>query len=300
MTTTNKSLSKPRTIFQAPRRYLIQRVTRSTLIYAFLLLLCLIIILPVGWMLTVALKPDRLPVFTIPPEWYPTEHWEWNNFLRVLTSPNRPFFRYALNTMVIVLGNLAGTILSCSLVGFAFSRLRFRGRDFLFTVLIITMLIPWQVLMIPQFLMFHRIGWYGTYLPLIVPSFLGNAFYIFLIRQYMLTLPKELDEAARIDGCNWFQTYFRIILPLSKPVLTVVAVFVFLDEWNDLLGPLIYLDDGSKFTVAIGLANIATRADPSLNLVMAANLLIMIPPIIIYFFAQERLIGGIASVGLKG
>jgi multiple sugar transport system permease protein len=254
----------------------------------------------VGWMLTVSLKPDRLPVFTIPPEWYPTEHWEWNNFIRVLTATNRPFIRYALNTMVIVLGNLAGTLLSCSLVGFAFSRLKFRGRDFLFTVLIITMLIPWQVLMIPQFLMFHKIGWYGTYLPLIVPSFLGNAFYIFLIRQYMLTLPKELDEAARIDGCNWFQTYFRIILPLSKPVLTVVAVFVFLDEWNDLLGPLIYLDDGSKFTVAIGLANIATRADPSLNLVMAANLLIMIPPILIYFFAQERLIGGIASVGLKG
>jgi multiple sugar transport system permease protein len=259
-----------------------------------------IIILPVGWMITVALKPDRLPVFTIPPEWYPTEHWEWNNFTRVLTAANRPFFRYALNTMVIILGNLAGTILSCSLVGFAFSRLKFRGRDFLFTVLIITMLIPWQVLMIPQFLMFHKIGWYGTYLPLIVPSFFGNAFYIFLIRQYMLTLPKELDEAARIDGCSWFQTYFRIILPLSKPVLTVVAVFVFLDEWNDLLGPLIYLDDGSKFTVAIGLANIATRADPSLNLVMAANLLIMIPPVLIYFFAQDKLIGGIASVGLKG
>jgi multiple sugar transport system permease protein len=299
MATASKSslISKKR---KGPNRYHLQRISRSTLIYAFLLLLCVIIILPVGWMVTVALKPDRLPVFTIPPEWYPTEHWEWNNFIRVLTATNRPFFRYALNTTVIILGNLAGTLFSCSLVGFAFSRLRFRGRDFLFTVLIITMLIPWQVLMIPQFLMFHKIGWYGTYLPLIVPSFFGNAFYIFLIRQYMLTLPKELDEAARIDGCNWFQTYFRIILPLSKPVLTVVAVFVFLDEWNDLLGPLIYLDDGSKFTVAIGLANIATRADPSLNLVMAANLLIMIPPVLIYFFAQEKLIGGIASVGLKG
>ena len=300
MTTTSESSLITSMKRKWPNRYNVQRISRSTLIYAFLLLLCVIIILPVGWMLTVSLKPDRIPVFTIPPEWFPTEHWEWNNFIRVLTAPNRPFFRYALNTMIIVLGNLAGTILSCSLVGFAFSRLKFRGRDFLFTVLIITMLIPWQVLMIPQFLMFHKIGWYGTYLPLIVPSFFGNAFYIFLIRQYMLTLPKELDEAARIDGCNWFQTYFRIILPLSKPVLTVVAVFIFLDEWNDLLGPLIYLDDGSKFTIAIGLANIATRADPSLNLVMAANLLIMIPPILIYFFAQEKLIGGIASVGLKG
>ena len=179
MTTTGKSSLITNKKRKGSNKYYVQRITRSTLIYAFLLLLCVIIILPVGWMLTVALKPDRLPVFTIPPEWYPTEHWEWNNFTRVLTAANRPFFRYTLNTMVIVLGNLVGTIISCSLVGFAFSRLRFRGRDFLFTVLIITMLIPWQVLMIPQFLMFHKIGWYGTYLPLIVPSFLGNAFYIF-------------------------------------------------------------------------------------------------------------------------
>ena len=299
MTATSESIQTTKT--RGPVNwYRVRRVLRTLLIYAFLLFLCMVIILPVGWMITVALKPDRIPVFTIPPEWYPTEHFDWNNFLRVLTNPQRPFLRYALNTITIVTGNIIGTVFSCSLVAYSFARLQFRGRDFLFTVLIITMLIPWQVLMIPQFLMFHKIGWYGTYLPLIVPAFFGNAFYIFLIRQYMLTLPKELDDAARIDGCNWFQTYWRVILPLTKPVLTVVAVFVFLGEWNDLLGPLIYLDDGSKFTIAIGLANLATRANPSLNLVMAANLMIMIPPIIIYFFAQERLIGGIASVGLKG
>lgn len=300
MTTTGKSLRSAKKTSRNTNKYRIRRATRSTLIYAFLLLLCVIIILPVGWMFAVALKPDRFPVFTIPPQWFPIEHWEWNNFIRLLTAPNRPFLRYTINTMIIVLGNIFGTIISCSLVGFAFARLKFRGRDFLFTVLIINMLIPWQVLMIPKFLMFHKIGWYGTYLPLILPSFLGNAFYILLIRQYMLTLPKELEDAARIDGCNWFQTYWRVILPLTKPVLTVVAVFVFLDEWGDLLGPLIYLDDGSKFTLAIGLANLATRDNPSLNLVIAANLLIMIPPVLIYFFAQEKLIGGIASVGLKG
>ena len=300
MTAQNGSVSSAVTTRRSLNRHLVRRVARVLLIYAFLFLLCAIIVLPVGWMTTVALKPDRLPVFTIPPEWYPTEHWEWNNFVRVLTNPSRPFMRYAFNTMIIVTGNVVGTLLSCSLVAYPFARLQFRGKEFLFTLLIITMLIPWQVLMIPQFLMFHKMGWYGTYLPLIVPSFFGNAFFIFLIRQYMNTLPKELDAAARVDGCNWFQTYWYIILPLTKPVLTVVAIFVFLGGWNDLLGPLIYLDDGSKFTIAIGLANLATRANPSLNLVMAANLLIMIPPIVIYFFAQDKLIGGIASVGLKG
>lgn len=300
MTTKDASVSRASKTRRPLNRHLIRRVARVFLIYAFLFLLCVIIILPVGWMTTVALKPDRLPVFTIPPEWYPTEYWEWKNFIRVLTNPSRPFMRYAFNTMIIVTGTIVGTLLSCSLVAYPFARLQFRGREFLFTVLIITMLIPWQVLMIPQFLMFHRMGWYGTYLPLIVPAFFGNAFFIFLIRQYMNTLPKELDAAARVDGCTWFQTYWYIILPLTKPVLTVVAIFVFLGGWNDLLGPLIYLDDGSKFTIAIGLANLATRANPSLNLVMAANLLIMIPPILIYFFAQDKLIGGIASVGLKG
>ena len=280
--------------------YRIWRLIRTILLYAILLLLSAFILLPMGWLLTVALKPDHIPVLTIPPQWFPTEYWEWNNFIRVLTNPVRPFLRYMFNTLIIAAGNIIGTLLSCSLVAYAFARLRFRGSNLLFNILIITMLIPWQVLMIPQFLMFFKIGWYGTYLPLIVPAFTGNAFCIFLIRQYMRTFPKDLDDAARIDGCNYFQTFWHVILPLCKPVLTVCAVFVFLWSWNDLLGPLIYLDSGEKFTVAIGVANLATRDDPSLNLVMAANLIMMIPPVLIYFFAQESLIGGIASMGLKG
>ena len=269
-------------------------------LYALLVGFCAIIILPLGWMLTVALKPDATPVFTIPPQWFPSEHWEWNNFVRAFTNPQRPFWRYTLNTLIVMAGNEVGTLLSCSLVAYGFARLRFRGRDILFNILILTMLIPWQVLMIPQFLMFHRIGWYGTYLPLIVPAFFGEAFAIFLMRQYMRSIPKDLDDAARIDGASYLRIFWHIILPLSKPVLAVVAVFIFLDSWNDLLGPLIYLDSGEKFTIAIGMANFATRADPSLNLLMAANLIMMIPPILIYFFAQEQIIGGIASLGLKG
>lgn len=278
----------------------VMRLARTALAYVVVLTLCAFIILPLGWMLTAALKPDNMPVFTVPPQWWPTEYWNWENFIRTLSHPRRPFLTYMLNTLQIVAGNIVGTLFSCALVAFAFSRLRFRGNAFLFNVLIITMLIPWQVLMIPQFLMFHRLGWYGTYLPLIVPSFTGNAFFIFLIRQYMRTFPRELDDAARIDGCGYWGIFWHVILPLSAPVLAVCVVFVFLGSWNDLLGPLIYLDSNSMFTVAIGLANMVTRANTDWNLLMAANLVAMLPALIIYFFAQEKLIGGIASVGLKG
>lgn len=279
---------------------MLRRIGFIGLAYVLLLVLSLMILLPLGWMITVALKPDGVPVFTLPPQWFPTEHWAWGNFSRALFDPARPFLRYTINTLIIAGGEIVGTLFSCSLVAYAFARLRFRGRDFLFSVLIITMLIPWQVLMIPQFLMFFKIGWYGTFLPLIVPSFFGNAFFIFLIRQYMRTIPRELELAARVDGCNYFQVFWHIVLPLCKPVLAVCVVFVFLGGWNDLLGPLIYLDSNEKFTVAIGMANMVTRADPNLNLLMAANLIMMIPAVLLYFFAQEKLIGGIASVGLKG
>jgi multiple sugar transport system permease protein len=269
-------------------------------VYVVSFALCAFILLPAGWMFTTALKPDHVPVFTLrTPEFWPTEHWEWGNFSLVLTE-SLPFLRYMINTTVIVVANILGVLISCSLVGFAFARLRFRGSRVLFSILIVTMLIPWQVLMVPQFLMFFKIGWYGTYLPLIVPSFGGIAFFVFLIRQYMRTIPRDLDDAARVDGLNTWQIFWRIILPLSTPVLTVCAVFTFLWNWNNLLGPLLYLDDESKFTVAIGLANIISRDDTPWNLLMAANLLSIIPPVVVYFFVQKKLIGGIASVGLKG
>jgi multiple sugar transport system permease protein len=287
-------------VYERSPKYVLRRGAYLVLLYAALLLLSATIILPLSWMITVALKPDLTPVFTFPPEWFPTEHWHWENFRRALLDPARPFLRYTLNTLLIVGGNVVGTLFSCSVVAYAFARLRFRGRDFLFNLLIITMLIPWQTLMIPQFLMFFHLGWYGTYLPLIVPSFFANAFFVFLIRQYMRTIPRELENAARVDGCNYLQVFWYIVLPLCKPVLAVCVVFVFLGEWNDLLGPLIYLDSNEKFTVAVGLANIVTRGDPATNLLMASNLIMMLPAVVLYFFAQDKLIGGIASVGLKG
>lgn len=272
----------------------------NAFIYAILLLLAAVVILPFGWMLTVALKPDTVPVFTLPPEWFPTQYWEWENFRRALVDSTQPFGRYFLNTTFIVIVNIVGTLFSCSLAAYAFARLRFRGSELLFNILIVTMLIPWQALIIPQFLLFFKLGWYGTFLPLLVPSFTGSAFYIFLIRQYMRTFPKDLDDAARIDGAGYFRIYWDIILPLSRPVLMVVVVFVFLGAWSDLLGPLIYLNETNQFTLAIGLANFVTRASTDWNLLMAANLITIIPVLIVYYFAQGKLIGGIAAVGLKG
>jgi multiple sugar transport system permease protein len=298
---TPEKVSAPAEIAPQPSelRYRARRISYKVLMYALLLGVCGFILLPVGWMLTAALKPDLEPVFTPTPEWFPSEFWEWDNFRRVLTEV-MPFLRYMINTTIIVVANIIGVLISCSLVGFAFARLRFRGSKVLFYILIVTMLIPWQALMVPQFLMFVKLGWYGTYLPLIVPSFTGTAFFIFLIRQYMRTIPKDLDDAARVDGLNTWQIFWRIILPLSTPVLTVCAVFTFLWNWNNLLGPLIYLDSDERFTVAIGLANIVTRSDTPWNLAMAANLITILPVVIVYFFVQKRLIGGIASVGLKG
>jgi ABC-type glycerol-3-phosphate transport system permease component len=286
--------------FRQDIRPLIRKYGSKLLLYVILIVLCAFVLLPVFWMLTVALKPDNVPVFTIPPQWFPTEYYHWQNFATALTDPVRPFWRFTLNTLFIFGGNVVGTLFSCTLVAYAFARLRFRGSGLLFNILVITMLIPWQAQMIPQFLLFHKLGWYGTYWPLIAPSFTGSAFFIFMIRQYMRTFPRELDDAAKIDGCGYFGIFWRIILPLSSPVLAVVVVFMFLGAWGDLLGPLIYLNSTDQFTIAIGLANFATRADPNTNLLMAANLIMMIPPIIVYFFAQEKLIGGIASVGLKG
>jgi multiple sugar transport system permease protein len=293
-----QAISRPK--YSRSTRHVAKRATTLVLLYLALLGLTAVILLPLGWMITVALKPDFEPVFTFPPQWFPTKFWQWGNFSRALLDPARPFLRYTINTLIIVGGNIVGTLFSCSLVAYAFARLRWRGRDLLFNVLIVTLLIPWQTLMIPQFLMFFHIGWYGTYLPLIVPAFFGNAFFIFLIRQYMRTIPRELENAARIDGCNHFQVFWHVVLPLCKPVLAVCVVFVFLGEWNDLLGPLIYLDSNDKFTVAIGMANLVTSGYPALNLLMAANLIMMVPAVLLYFFAQDKLIGGIASVGLKG
>ncbi|MBA2757356.1 MAG: carbohydrate ABC transporter permease [Chloroflexi bacterium] len=219
---------------------------------------------------------------------------------QALFDEDEPYARFILNTAFLILVNMVFAVISNSLIAYAFARLRFRGRDRLFAVVIATMLLPAPVLLIPQFLLFFQIGWYNTYLPLTIPTLAGNAFFIFLLRQYMRTIPNELDEAARIDGASHWTIYRRIILPLTAPALTVVAVFTFLGVWNDFFGPLLYLADGDLYTVPVALATQVSRVGTEWNRLMAANLLAIVPPLVVYFVAQKQLIGGIASVGLKG
>jgi multiple sugar transport system permease protein len=276
-------------------------------VYVSLIALTLFIVLPLGWMLTAALKPDNVPVFTFPPEWIPTEYFNLGTFVNALTQPNEPYARFALNSLFLAGVNIVGAILSNSLIAYAFARLEFRGKNVLFAAVLATMLLPAPVLLIPQFLLFFNIGWYGTvdgfpagYLPLTVPSFTGNAFFIFLLRQYMRTIPKDLDEAARIDGAGHWTIYWRIVMPLSIPALVVVGVFTFLGVWNDFFGPLLYLDDPNWFTVPLALAREVSTVGTEWNIVMAATLIAMLPPLIVYAFSQNKLMGGIASVGIRG
>lgn len=291
--------------------FLARLVSRHTLhvafVYVCLFALSLFILLPLGWMLTAALKPNNVPVFTFPPEWFPTEYFNVGTFVEALTQPNEPYARYAVNSLLLASINIVGAILSNSLIAFAFARLNFRGKNVLFAAVLATMLLPAPVLLVPQFLLFFNIGWYGTangfpagYLPLTVPSFTGNAFFIFLLRQYMRTIPKELDEAARIDGAGYWTIYWRIIMPLCIPALVVIGVFTFLGVWNDFFGPLLYLDDPNWFTVPLALAREVTTVGTEWNIVMAATLVAMLPPLIVYAFSQNKLMGGIASVGIRG
>ncbi|MBA2701889.1 MAG: carbohydrate ABC transporter permease [Chloroflexi bacterium] len=278
----------------------VRRAGRAVVVYAALLVLTAFILLPVGWMVTAALKPDTAIVFDFPPQFFPTRYFEWDTFARTLFDEDEPYARYILNTAGLILVNMVFAVVANSLIAYAFARLRFRGRDRLFAVVIATMLLPAPVLLIPQFLLFFQIGWYNTYLPLTVPTLAGNAFFIFLLRQYMRTIPRELDEAARIDGASHWTIYRRIVLPLSAPVLTVVAVFTFLGVWNDFFGPLLYLGDADLYTVPVALASQVSRVGTEWNRLMAANLMAIVPPLVVYFVAQKQLIGGIASVGLKG
>lgn len=283
-----------------PPRAKLRQASHTGAVYLALVALSAIIILPLGWMITVALTPDDTSIFTNPPQWFPSQFWHWENFPRALFDPDRPFALYLANTVFIEVFVVLGTLISCTLVAYPLARMNFRGRDAVFTTIVLTMLIPWQALMIPQFVVFYHLGWYGTFLPLIVPAFTGSAFFVFLIRQYMRTIPIELDEAARIDGAGHLRIFRSIILPLSKPALAVCAVFTFLGTWNDLLGPVIYLNRQENFTAAVGLAGFMSVQNQQYNLLMAANLITIIPVVILYFVAQKYLIGGIASVGLKG
>lgn len=272
-----------------------QRLNTAT-VYITLIALALVMVgIPIGWMVATALK-ERTQIFAYPPIYLPHPI-RWQNIPDVFKA--MPFLRFSLNSLFLAVMNIIGRVLSCSIVAFAFARLRFPGRNGLFVLLISTLMIPHQIVLIPQYVLFEKLGWVGTYLPLIVPSFLGHPFFIFLMRQYIMTIPRELDEAARIDGASTWDIFLRIILPLCKAPLVVIAVLTFLWSWNDFLNPLIYLTKFDDFTIQLGLNMLKQRYNVQWNLIMAGALVAVTPCIVVYFLAQKYLIGGIASVGLK-
>lgn len=273
-----------------------QRLNYTFVFLALVALAILMIIIPIGWMVITALKEPQ-QIFAWPPVYWP-DPIRWQNFTDVLTQI--PFVRYAGNSFLIALMNIIGRLLSCTLVAYSFARLRFPGRNLLFMLLLSTLMIPGQVTLLPQFVLFNWLGWVGSYLPLIVPSFFGNAFFIFLMRQYILTIPRDLDEAARIDGASTWGVFRRIILPLCVPPMMVIAVLTFLWTWNEFLDPLIYISDYDAYTIQLGLNMLKGRYNIQWNLIMAGSLIGVLPPLLLYFVAQKHLIGGIASVGIKG
>lgn len=223
---------------------------------------------------------------------------QWSNYTRGLTFI--PFFQELRNTITIALFCVFGTLLSCSLVAYGLSKIDWRGRGPLFIIMLSTMMLPGQVTMIPIFAIFVKLGWVDTFLPLIVPSFLGSPFFIFLLRQFFMGIPKELSEAAKLDGCSEFDIYRRIIIPLSKPALATVGLFTFMGAWNEFMGPLIYLVNESKYTLSLGLAMFTGQYGSEYGMLMAVSTVVTIPIIILFFFTQKTFIQGMTMSGIKG
>ena len=277
-------------------RYRVSEAAGKTVLYVLLVGLSLLFLFPLFWMISTSLKTNP-EVATMPPTWLPAIP-QWNNYPGALEFA--PLVKFAGNTLFICAVNVIGTVISCSMIAYGFARIRWPGRDSVFIMVLATMMIPGQVTMIPIYIIFTRLGWVNTFLPLTVPSFFGAAFYIFMLRQFFMTIPFELSEAAVIDGSSEFNIYSTIILPLAKPALATVALFTYLGHWNDFLGPLIYLSDPEKYTLSIGLRYCQTLTWSEFPMQMAAATMMTLPIIVLFFFTQRTFIQRIALTGLKG
>lgn len=273
----------------------VRAAVSRTLVYLILGAGSVIILMPLLWMISTSLKPLS-HVFRFPPEFIP-QRIVWSNYPDALTQ--LPFDVYFGNTIFIVFWTVLGEIIVSSIVAYAFARLRWKGRNALFIVVLATMMLPRQVTLIPDFLIFKYLGMIDTFWPLILPSWFGNPFYIFLLRQYFLTHSRELDQAAVIDGCSRFGVFWRITLPMSKPVLAAVAIFSFQYHWNDFFRPLIFLFDQDKYTLALGLRFFQGTYGTEWNSLMAVSLVVMLPLIIVFFFTQRIFIQGVVFTGYK-
>jgi multiple sugar transport system permease protein len=258
---------------------------------------CVTMLAPLAWMVSTSLK-ETGSEFEFPPRWIP-DPIVLGNYPEALTA--LPFHLFFRNTLLVALGALAGTLFTASLVAFSFARLRFPGRDLWFYVVIATMMLPGFVTLIPHYVIFKTLGWADTLLPLIVPAWFGGApFYIFLIRQFFMTIPLDLDEAARVDGASSFWIYARVLLPLSGPVLTSVAIFSFVQSWNAFIEPLIYLNSVKNLTMAVGLQLFRNQFTGNWNLMMAAATAMVVPILVLFVALQRYFTRGIVLTGLAG
>lgn len=273
-----------------------ERLLQQTGAHLVLIFFGIIFILPFLWMLSSSLKPAA-DIFQIPVRLIP----------QTITFENYPesiqairFLRYLGNTFFYAIAIMVGAVLSNVFIGYGFARINWPGRDIIFILVISTMMLPHQVRFIPLFITYSRIGWLDTFNPLVVPAFFGNAFFIFLVRQFMLTFPKELDDAARVDGANELMIFSRIVVPLSKPAIITIAIFEFMHGWHDFIGPLVYLRDPDLYTLSVGLRLYFTQHGAEWGLLMAASTLFTLPMIVVFFFAQRTFIEGISFTGVKG
>ncbi len=288
---------RPQALVAPPQGARLRKRLAAAATHVVLIATATLFVIPFLWLVITSLKPlDQ--VFTIPLQWVPHPV-SWHNYVDALTSPAFPFLRLLRNTLFYAGVSTIGVTFSSAIVAYAFARLEFWGRDVLFGITLATMMIPGIVTLIPTYILFRKFGWVGTYAPLIVPHFFGGAFNIFLLRQFMLTIPWDLSDAAHVDGASELTILWRIMLPLVKPALLVVAVFHFLFAWNDFMGPLIYLDNASQYPLVLGLFAFQTRFGVQWHLMMAASLAVTFPLIALFFVAQRYFIGGITLTGLK-
>ena len=261
-----------------------------------LVFLSLVFFIPVYWMIISSFK-DNQTIFKYPPTLF-LKRYEWCNYVNMTNYI--PFWKYFFKTLIVTVFSTIGLVVSCSPVAYAFAKLHWRGKQVMFMILLSTMMLPFEVQMIPLYTLFRKLGWIGTFLPLIVPNFFGTALYIFLLRQFMISIPKELSESAFIDGANHFKILTRIVLPLAGPALFSVALFAFLANWTDFLGPLVFLNKQDLFTLSIGLTHFTSGHKTEWAYLMAACNLFVLPVVILFFFAQKRFVEGITFTGIKG
>lgn len=270
-------------------------IVRKVLLYALLIIIGIIMVVPFLWMISTSLK-EQYDTVKIPPVWIPNPP-RWQNYVDLFTQ--QPMLQFMLNTIKIVFFVVLGQLFFSSLAAYSFARIKFKGRTVMFFFYIATLMVPGQVTMIPTYLMFAKVGLVDNHIVLILPAFF-SAFGVFLLRQFFMSLPKELEEAAEIDGCNPFTTYYRIMLPLIVPAMLTLGVFTLMNTWNDYMGPLIYLTTPEKYTMTLGIAYFKGVYTTQWNLVMAGSVLSVIPILVAYLCAQKYFVEGIAFSGVKG